>query len=449
MPPSPGSVIGTSHKAASAASLYSSQSAASLKAPSYTRRTTSSSSRGRAEHVYSLLNSKGTPWCSLRFHSAAHTAHNVPVFWEGDTIDGTLELDESKDNIVQIDIIAAGRVVTSIDDYDTNVFMKITQTVACRKDKPAGSQSWPFSLVFPRQVTVTDKAGSQTSFLPPTFLERNTRVSVQYDLFAHVRRGRFRSDSRVGTVIAYVPSIQPGPPSRLRQLAYRRGSRIKGPSLDPQGWVVLKPTPITGTIFNDRPIRAVCTLALATPLCYTKGTAIPCVLFVESPDAQALDILSSPKAVDVRLQRCVTYSSIPPSQRTHAVRKEWNTSFDFPSSATFWPGPPCENPHQRQLDGEIQLSPHLKPSCAIMHFSITYNVVMFPFDAVGLGSSDKSLLLTEQVDIGTLFAEGPKVKVYSTPKYADSSSKFAQFNPDHPIVSDSSVIGPSGLRYLT
>lgn len=74
---------------------------------------------------------------------------------------------------------------------------------------------------------------------------------------------------------------------------------------------------------------------------------------------------------------------------------------------------------------------------------------MFPFDAVGLGSSDKSLLLTEQVDIGTLFAEGPKVKVYSTPKYADSSSKFAQFNPDHPIVSDSSVIGPSGLRYLT
>lgn len=211
MPPSPGSVIGTSHKAASAASLYSSQSAASLKAPSYTRRTTSSSSRGRAEHVYSLLNSKGTPWCSLRFHSAAHTAHNVPVFWEGDTIDGTLELDESKDNIVQIDIIvsphfswrnsthpaqAAGRVVTSIDDYDTNVFMKITQTVACRKDKPAGSQSWPFSLVFPRQVTVTDKAGSQTSFLPPTFLERNTRVSVQYDLFAHVRRGRFRSDSR-------------------------------------------------------------------------------------------------------------------------------------------------------------------------------------------------------------------------------------------------------------
>lgn len=106
-------------------------------------------------------------------------------------------------------------------------------------------------------------------------------------------------------------------------------------------------------------------------LCYTKGTAIPCVLFVESPDAQALDILSSPKAVDVRLQRCVTYSSIPPSQRTHAVRKEWNTSFDFPSSATFWPGPPCENPHQRQLDGEIQLSPHLKPSCAIMHFSIT------------------------------------------------------------------------------
>lgn len=72
---------------------------------------------------------------------------------------------------------------------------------------------------------------------------------------------------------------------------------------------------------------------------------------------------------------------------------------------------------------------------------------MFPFEAVALGSSDRTLLLTEKVDIGTLFAEGPKAKVYSTPKYADSSSKLARFNPEHPIVSDGSVIGPSGLRF--
>ncbi|KAF7976618.1 hypothetical protein HWV62_2290 [Athelia sp. TMB] len=172
-----------------------------------------------------------------------------------------------------------------------------------------------------------------------------------------------------------------------------------------------------------------CTLSLATPLCYTKGTAIPCVLVIESPNAQDLDLLSSPKAVDIRLQRCVTYSSIPPSLRTHAVRKDWNSSVDFPSAATFWPGPPCENPHQRQLDGEIQLSPHLKPSCAIMHFSITYNVVMFPFEDLAFESSDRNILLSEKVEIGTLFAEGPKPKVYSAPQFTNSSSKLARFTP--------------------
>ncbi|KAF7985707.1 hypothetical protein HWV62_2288 [Athelia sp. TMB] len=194
MPPSPGPVIGSSLKPPS---VYSSQSAAaSLKAPSYTRRTTSSSSRGRAEHTYNMLNSKGSPWISLRFHSAAHAAQNIPVFWEGDTIDGTLELDGSKENIVQVDITVAGRIVTSVDDYDTNIFMSLTQTVACRKDRPDGSRSWPFSFAFPRHVTIASKSDSQTFYLPPTFLERNTRVSVQYDIFAHVRRGRFRPDSK-------------------------------------------------------------------------------------------------------------------------------------------------------------------------------------------------------------------------------------------------------------
>lgn len=211
MPPSPGSVIGSSHKAPSTGSFYSGQSATSLKAPSYTRRTTSSSSRGRAEHAYTMLNSKGKPWISLRFHSSAHASHNVPVFWEGDTIDGTVELDASKENIMQVDIIVsshlscrsrshpvqvAGRLVTSVDDYDTNVFMNLTQTIAYRKDSSAGTRSWPFSLAFPRHATIASKSGPQTFYLPPTFLERNSRVSVQYDLYAHIRRGKFRADSR-------------------------------------------------------------------------------------------------------------------------------------------------------------------------------------------------------------------------------------------------------------
>jgi hypothetical protein len=46
-------------------------------------------------------------------------------------------------------------------------------------------------------VTVPSGSGDERSFrLPETFLERNTRVSVQYDLTINVLRGMLRTDNR-------------------------------------------------------------------------------------------------------------------------------------------------------------------------------------------------------------------------------------------------------------
>lgn len=102
MPPSPGFINGTHSTSEAGSPAYG--SGETLRPSIYTRGTTSSS-HARAEHVYSLINGKGKPWVSLRFQSAAHASTNVPVFWEGDTITGTLNLEVYKAHIVQIDIV--------------------------------------------------------------------------------------------------------------------------------------------------------------------------------------------------------------------------------------------------------------------------------------------------------------------------------------------------------
>jgi hypothetical protein len=110
-----------------------------------------------------------------------------------------------------------GRIVTSVEDYDTAVFLNLSQviwsrfmgdprspstshTIAPYTEKFYGHYSWPFTLTLPLEITCSSNASSsnsvETCYLPMTFLERNTKVSVQYDICAHIRRGKFRPDSK-------------------------------------------------------------------------------------------------------------------------------------------------------------------------------------------------------------------------------------------------------------
>jgi len=146
-------------------------------------------------------------------------------------------------------------------------------------------------------------------------------------------------------------------------------------------------------------------------------------MIIETADAQALDLLSSPHAVVVRLQRRVTFSPDATTHLTHAAGTGLQAAVDYPGTAVFWPGPVYDGGKGRRLDGEIQLSKNLKPSSGVMHFSITYHVIVFPFEAIAFDSADKDPLLIEKVEIGTLYAHGPRVKVYSPPTYSDPSSR--------------------------
>lgn len=44
------------------------------------------------------------------------------------------------------------------------------------------------------------------------------------------------------------------PPSPLRTLVYAEGGDILGPDADPEGWKVLDPVKVTGTLFNVRDV---------------------------------------------------------------------------------------------------------------------------------------------------------------------------------------------------
>jgi len=73
------------------------------------------------------------------------------------------------------------------------------------------------------------------------------------------------SYDRLHATLGYIPNIQPGPPSLLRQLAYQENSDLLGPDADPEGWHTLEPVRIRGTIFNERSVDAKCIVSYQGP----------------------------------------------------------------------------------------------------------------------------------------------------------------------------------------
>jgi hypothetical protein len=112
---------------------------------------------------------------------------------------------------------AMGRIVTSQKAFNAAVFLNLSHIVWSRSmgdpGSPATSETvvpytkklhghyvWPFTLPLPHDITLSSDSTPNeppvTFRLPPTFLERNPRIGVNYDIHAHIRRGTFRADDR-------------------------------------------------------------------------------------------------------------------------------------------------------------------------------------------------------------------------------------------------------------
>ncbi|KAF8150706.1 hypothetical protein B0H34DRAFT_149359 [Crassisporium funariophilum] len=223
----------------------------------------------------------------------------------------------------------------------------------------------------------------------------------------------------ITTQFGYIPVIRPSPFSPMRQLAYRNGSHIIGPKMDLVGWQTLERIQIQGKIFNDRPVHIWCTLFLAKPLCYTRGSVIPFCMELESDDVQALDCLSSPKAIIVRLRRRIRYYT---NGEKTLDSLEWRDSVHDSHLAVWWPSTESTDldlKSKRILNGELRLKSDMKPTSAMGDFRVEYSVIVLAFDAPGYepASSKLEVLREQAVEIATAYGQGPRPRMFAPPAY--------------------------------
>lgn len=245
-----------------------------------------------------------------------------------------------------------------------------------------------------------------------------------------------------------MPIQRPGPFSTLRRLAYEEGMPLFGPTIDPTGWHASSQIRIQGKVFNDRSIDMGCTvrhisklfsrllheltylesyfllnlwalplwnlysleLIWFSQLCYTKGSVIPLILLLESQDLEALDLLSSPRSIVVRLQRLIKYHSgqsptsesspwtnpnftfkppkltdpkfaSEPSTLTYSKLENlaWRNAVEYSPLARWWPSADisADFRSKRYLNGELHLGSDVKPTSAMVHFRM--EVFLHPF----------------------------------------------------------------------
>jgi len=265
-----------------------------------------------------------------------------------------------------------------------------------------GDYNWPFSLSIPATFVKEGK----TFRLPQFFSDRLAIFRIQYVAELRVVRGKLRPDDKVARTFGYFSMQQPGPPSVLRQLAYQENSPLLGPTADHEGWTSQSAS-VRGDLFSSRQIELKFTLSLATPLSYTRRTCIPCALTIDTEDAHAFDLLTTPAACMVYLERT--------SQRNDE-KLEWTQTVEPCGRAVFHPSTEGTPDYSaRRLMGEIHLRADLQPSFAIFGFRVEYAVVVFPFQAAGFEPLDSGPVLRQDVEIVTRYAPGPRQKMYTAP----------------------------------
>ncbi|KAJ7041041.1 hypothetical protein C8F04DRAFT_187597 [Mycena alexandri] len=385
------------------------------------------------EYSSELRNSWGKPWATLTLLADPRSSPTVPTFVEGSDITGSVSLNlRNHDPIKSVVIIIKGNLIAKGEAdkrlnfvqsrellWTTSMGDPRTPSSAAKEwdGKLHGQYRWPFSINLQKAFTA---AIGEEFRLPHTFTEHFARANVEYYIELRIIRGKFRPDDKSIARFAYFSMQQPNRASPLRELAYRNHTKVPGPSLDPGGWHTLEPVQIRGTIFGARSVDVKCTVFLAMPLCYTRGSSIPCALTIETDDAQAADILASIKSSALYLQRCIECSF---GDSAGAVLRPCG-------QATWWPSSDivvAQGSGQRYLMGEIHLRDDLQPSTAIKEFRIEYAVVLFPPSAVAFKPEISDPLISQRIEIVIRFAPGPRPRQATPPTEKSSDALVVRY----------------------
>ncbi|KAF7338991.1 hypothetical protein MVEN_01975300 [Mycena venus] len=391
------------------APLLSSNDGASSEPPAYDRRLTPPIAIQLGElreFTSEIPTGDGIPWAILTISGDRRLSKTMPIVLEGSNLVGSVKfLLQSSESIHAVCILIRGELK---DGAATIPFFKSKHTLwpvegtsqVSTKFKK-GNYNWPFSLSIPATVVKEGK-----TFRLPQFSDHLAIFRIQYVAELRVVRGKLRPDDKVARTFGYFSMQQPGPPSALRQLAYQENSPLLGPTADHEGWTSQSAS-VKGDLFSSRQIELKFTLSLATPLSYTRTTCIPCALTINTEDAHAFDLLTTPAACMVYLERI---------SRRNDEKLDWSQTVEPCGRAVFHPSTEGAPDYSaRRLMGEIHLRADLQPSFAIFGFRVKYAVVVFPFQAAGFKPLESGPVLRQDVEIVTRYAPGPRQKMYTAP----------------------------------
>ncbi|KAF7303836.1 hypothetical protein MIND_00613500 [Mycena indigotica] len=372
------------------------------------------------EFAYEMKTYWGKPWAKVTVFGDARLSREVPVFLENGFITGSVQLNlKNKEAIKGVYLVVNGDVVTSEDLLPKRVnFLKLRHYVWRRSREQlevdntiVGEHTWQFSVRIP-QSTDDSVVGADQYRLPHPVVERYSKIGVDYYLEFHVHRGgKLRADDSLGIQFGYFTMQQPKGLSLPRLLAGQTNRTIPGPFEDPEGWKALEPVIITGKTFGMREVKVKCTIFLAKPLCYTRGTAIPCCATFECADEQTLDLFAAMNSSLLYLERQVTCFVDGTSKQVSPCGKTSWRPYPYMSQNTLT---------GRHLMGELHLHKGLYPSTRVKQFRVDYEVVLFPPDAVvTFVPNTFAPLLTARVEIVTRYAAGVRQsKQPSIPEYS-------------------------------
>ncbi|KAF5391521.1 hypothetical protein D9757_002504 [Collybiopsis confluens] len=342
---------------------------------------TSTKASSSAKFIHNLVFKNTKSFASLVLYGDGSLSNQSPTYLEGSELSGLLKVSLAKpESINMIVVFMRGQIVSGKSKH---AFFESSQTLwfhpAKSFRKLQGEYTWPFSMNIPQQVKLmvgpNDSLRPESARLPHDCLEKRIPARVEYHVVVRFyRRGPLRTDYRIVAPFRYIPIIRPQPPSQRRQIAYKENVELPDPVADPEGWYTLPSTCFHGRWVNHQSVEATCTLSLALPLAYTRGSVIPLHLTIQSKNAQALEALSSPSFIICHLRRTIRYLSAEDFRETNfRLRKLGKFQHDHFELATWWSPSSlvsAKEPFKRSLRGEIPLPPDLKPTTIIGRFRL-------------------------------------------------------------------------------
>ncbi|KZO93366.1 hypothetical protein CALVIDRAFT_256838 [Calocera viscosa TUFC12733] len=370
----------------------------------------------RVDHEF-VLRARRRPILSLRCKSRASASSHKPVWFDGDVIEGGVQLMLHKATHVEEIIFRVRGRIAPPETGRTDIFWSTAETLWTAPSNyrsprspvsklfksqalPAGNHHWPIALQLPLQVRVDTAGGARALPLPPSFRKQNPSAVLEYEIMITVYRGMLREAYTLIIPFVFLPRSSPQYP--LGRPHPSMGTLIIGPvnettSFDssqtltsltsafsaassspitpltpnlPEYYVSLETQhrSVEGTVFSIRPVTVDIRVLFRAPLIYPRGNPIVCTIVLQSSDPMALDLLAAPDSIHIQLEQKVTVAG---DQVWNDVLERGSVQFRRQETLSSPISPPG-GIRTKTLEGIVHVPRDTKPTFSFITFVVEH-----------------------------------------------------------------------------